>query len=509
MLHLLLSFSTPMLCLVGALLFAIFLVGQYLSGPLRSVPGPFLAKFTRAWYLWALWMGDFELRDIEYHRKYGAIWRVAPGEYSVDDPESAKTIYGHGSTFVKSPWYSAWAPPSLTSESLFSHRDPHYHALQRRKVSSFYSMSSLISHEPAVNDCISLLSARLSEIAKAGKTIDLQHYLRCYAFDVIGEITFGSRFGFLEQGEDKMGIFKALEERNAYGTYFGVFPAAHRIVFPSLPKTGGLSFLGDFTSRQISQRQEEPKSDQDEGPADMMTKVLRAHEADPEMTTFGDLVTTCRSNIGAGSDTTAISLSSIFYQLMKNPAVCEKLREEINLGLEQGRISSPITFKEAQSLIYLQAIIKESLRIHPATGLPLQRIVPPSVPLTIAGYPIPPGSSVGINSWVAHQNTAVFGSDAHLFRPERWLEFEEQGRGGEVEKYFMAFGLGSRTCIGKNISLLEISKLVPEMVRKFEFVLGEGVEEVGGEGRVRGLRGENRWFVKQLGFIVEVRRREK
>lgn len=104
---------------------------------------------------------------------------------------------------------------------------------------------------------------------------------------------------------------------------------------------------------------------------------------------------------------------------------------------------------------------------------------------------------MGINAWVAHRNKSVYGMDADMWRPERWLEFEEQGRTAEVEKYFFAFGMGSRTCIGKNISMMEMSKLVPQLLRRFEFRLPK--ETVKYKWRT-----VNRWFVKPLRLEVEV-----
>lgn len=208
------------------------------------------------------------------------------------------------------------------------------------------------------------------------------------------------------------------------------------------------------------------------------------------------------SNIRAGSDTTAITLSGIFYHLLKNPASFQRLRKEIDDAAATGKISDPIAFKETQELSYLQAVIKEGLRLHPAVGLPLARVVP-QAGATIAGRSIPAKSIVGINAWVAHQNQSVYGPDADSWRPERWLEIEQEGRGGEVERYFFAFGMGSRTCIGKNISLLEISKLVPTLVKKFDFQLSERMV---GEGR--SWKTVNRWFVKQLDLETQVRLRQ-
>jgi hypothetical protein len=74
---------------------------QYLLDPLRIVPGPFLARFSRLWYFLEIYKGNFEERNIVLHKKYGSIVRIAPHEYSVDDVDAARTIYGHGNAFVK------------------------------------------------------------------------------------------------------------------------------------------------------------------------------------------------------------------------------------------------------------------------------------------------------------------------------------------------------------------------------------------------------------------------
>lgn len=89
-----------------------------------------------------------------------------------------------------------------------------------------------------------------------------------------------------------------------------------------------------------------------------------------------NLLDACGSNIGAGSDTTAVTLSSALYHLYKNPDKLEKLRHEIDQKAKQGVISDPLTFQEAQDMPYLQAVIKETLRIHPAVGTILPRVVP-------------------------------------------------------------------------------------------------------------------------------------
>ncbi|KAG4433830.1 hypothetical protein IFR05_010678 [Cadophora sp. M221] len=505
MLSILLSLSASnvlLLAIAAPFLLAIF---QYVSDPLRAVPGPRLARYTRLWYLYKIYQGQFEKVNIGLHQRYGPVVRIAPNEYSIDDVAAAKTIYGHGNSFVKAPWYRAWMPPDPSQASLFADLDPHHHSLQRRKFASAYSMTSLMSYEPYVNNCLSLFITRFSEIARSGRSVDFAHWFQCYAFDVIGEITFGRRFGFLDGGIDGEDVFGAIESRTAYSTYVGMFPMLHDVLFHLLPRSGGHGFVGSYTRTRIASREQDlnkPELPEKniKGPEDFVSKFLRIRAEDPGKMTNADIFTMCQSNIGAGSDTTAITLSSILYHLLQHPTTHKRLQAELDEGIGSGAISSPITFKEANQLPYLQAVIKEALRLHPATGLPLARIVP-STGASIAGYNFPSGATVGINSWVAHHNTSIFGDDAGSWRPERWLEFQEQGRGAEVEKYFFAFGMGGRTCVGRNLSLLEVGKLIPEIVRRFEFVMDGG--EVSGVG----WKSISRWFVKPVEFEGRVSER--
>ncbi|TGO13465.1 hypothetical protein BTUL_0069g00320 [Botrytis tulipae] len=473
--------------------------------PLRHIPGPFLARFTRAWYFWKIYEGNFERTNKQLHNRYGPIVRIAPHEYSIDDVDAAKVIYSiGGDVFPKTSWYTTWQPANLVPASLFSELNPHIHSVQRRKVANYYSMSSMVGYEGYVDNCSELLSRHFVKLATSGDFVNMQHWLQCYAFDVIGEITFGQRFGFLDMGEDKDGVFEAIDNGGWYSTFVGIWSWLHAWIFPLLPKTGGIAFVVQFAADRIAEKekmlQEQSFSDRkEEGTPDIMTRILTASAKDPGKITRGDLNVTCQSNIAAGSDTTAITLSSVLYHLLKYPNTYQKLRDEVETAAREGRVSDPVTFKEAQKLPYLQAVLKEGLRVHPAVGMGLQRIVP-AEGTTIANQFIPGGSTVGINAYVAHQNTSVWGSDADQWRPERWLEIEEQGRGAEVEKYFMSFGMGSRTCIGKNISLLEMNKLVPQLVRRFDFELDPEVERNGG------IVCKNRWFVKQQNFRVRILR---
>jgi cytochrome P450 len=229
----------------------------------------------------------------------------------------------------------------------------------------------------------------------------------------------------------------------------------------------------NLTATEKREKEKEPLLPMSEKPPvkspDLLSKFLAAREARPEFMTDTLVQTMAVSMAFAGSETTAISLSAVFYYLLKNPRTLERLRQEIDEAAREGRFSDYetglVTWHESQTLPYLDACVKEAFRLHPAPGLPMERIVPKGG-LDIAGRYVKGGTIVGVSAWVVHRDEKIFGEKVDEFRPERWLTGGEEVKA--MNGTMLQFGMGSRTCIGKNISLLEIYKLVPTMLRRFE-----------------------------------------
>lgn len=192
----------------------------YTTRTLQSIPGPFWARFTRFWYFRRLWNGHFEDDNIRLHNQYGPIVRIAPDHYSINDRAALKTIYGTGTKFAKAAWYEGWKHPDPQRWTLFPDRDIKRHGWllssffwslvrvsanlitfvtgeTRKRFSSLYSMSSLVHYEEFVDQCADVFFQRLSEFAERDAKFNLGEWLQFYAFDVIGEITYGQRFGEL------------------------------------------------------------------------------------------------------------------------------------------------------------------------------------------------------------------------------------------------------------------------------------------------------------------------
>ena len=195
---------------------------------------------------------------------------------------------------------------------------------------------------------------------------------------------------------------------------------------------------------------------------DILSNLLATHTSQPTAFDAQALTSMATSNIFAGSDTTAISTRAIIYHLLKNPSCKAKLVAELDAARQAGELSFPVSLAQADSLPYLQAVMYEALRLHPAVGMSLPR-VSPSTGATIAGKFIPAGTTVGANPWVIHRDPQVFGDDVEAFRPERWIEKSESegqdgGKGGygDMQRFFFAFGAGARMCLGRNISWMEM-----------------------------------------------------
>ncbi|KAH7081133.1 pisatin demethylase [Paraphoma chrysanthemicola] len=462
---------------------------QTVLSPLRNVPGPFLARFTRLWELYVIRKHDFATYNIALHEKYGPVVRLAPNRYSINDAEATRIILGHHNALDKSGYYLPFGSPFETNT--FSEPSISVHARMRRSFASLYSNTHLLSYEPFVDSCNSMLLKRLEEYASNGQQLDIRELMQFYAFDVIGEITMGSSFGLMEDAGDKSGIISAIDESIVHGAYVGLVPEVHTIlgvVIRLFDIKHGTLRIGNFVDTCINNRVNgRTKSPEDR--QDFIDKMLPLEAAGRASRFHTKLA--CQQNVAAGSDTTAISLAAVIAYLAMNPSTLAKLRSEMDEATARGELSNPVTFKQAQKLLYLQAVIQEALRLHPAVGAPLTRIIRPGG-ATLAGHFFPEGTEVGVNAWVLHRNAAVFGAEADVFQPERWLtpNLEEKAH---LERNLLSFGAGPRVCLGKNISLLEMSKVVPQIVRRFDFEMVRR-DELGDESE---YKWKTYWFTKQ------------
>lgn len=137
------------------------------------------------------------------------------------------------------------------------------------------------------------------------------------------------------------------------------------------------------------------------------------------------------------------------------------------------------------------------MRLHPGVPMPLERTVPAGG-AKCCGYSLPEGTDVGVAPSAINCRREAFGDDADAFRPERWIDSSEEQL-SIMEKNFISFGMGARLCIGKNIALLEMTKLVPQFLRHFD------LEWAGEES---GWQISGYWFAKQDDVLMRIKDRK-
>lgn len=385
----------------------------------------------------------------------------------------------------------------------------------KKPIANAFSLSTLLTNEAAVDSCSLLLFDKLMPYADENKPVDLGEWIQFYTFDVVGELTFAKKLGFLETGGDVDGMIETIEGILEYASQIGQVPVWHNFLLgnPLLPylipsmenwnqvltftlkavnsvlglETGSGATLkkgGELDVEALDQR------------GDMLSKWYAVKLSQPERMSTRDIVVHLSTNVFAGSDTTAIAIRAVLYHLLKNPDKMQKVLKEVDEAAAEGKLSSPVSFKESTNhLPYMQAAIKEGIRIHPSVGLLLERHVPQGGSV-ICGKHIPEGTIVGINAWVTQHDVDVF-PEPDSFRPERWMDASEDEL-KMMEQSFFAFGAGTRTCIGRHIAVMEMAKIIPELLRRFEVSLADPNSE---------WKTKNIWFVQQEGLICKLKRR--
>ena len=391
----------------------------------------------------------------------------------------------------------------------------------KKPIASAYSLSMIKEFEPLLDSTTAVFLSRLDELfASTGKVCDLGKWLQYYAFDVIGEMTFSKRLGFLEKGQDVEGIVASVARNFDRCSVLGQMPwldmwtYKNPIYLKFFAKQATNPVIA-FGQRRLDERIHDTDEDETgidiKDPAlrekvlhgvlpsrpDFLSRFLTLHEEQPDVVTHRQLLAYLFMNINAGSDTIGSSVRAVFYYLLKNPDSLAELMGELQQAHKDGKLTVPLpTWPECQALPYLNAVIKEALRLNPALALPMERVVPDGPGLTIDYHTFPPGTIVGINPWVLQRDPRIFGEDAEQWEPKRWLDKDAE-RLKHMDHHLLSFGAGKRTCLGRNIAMLELTKLVPALLMRYEMRLSEP----GREWKI-----VNSWVVRQEGLEVVMSR---
>ncbi|KAI7779521.1 hypothetical protein LA080_000805 [Diaporthe eres] len=459
--------------------------------PLRHFPGPWYAACS------SLPLGlvsitskepDWLMSLVRKYGKDGRPIRITPTLLFFYKASALNDIYWNSKCNTKSSMYGHDA---LGPRSIFQVTDSQEHKELRKAVGGAPWGVGLIKKnwESRVDNLIRMFLSNQKKPIETGEPVILSDKVAEFAADVLTTIVFTQPWGFLANDRDERGLIRAWRDGLALFGLSQRWRFLREVILPSplgphvLPRESdetGNGWLVTQANREIAERERrmemgEPRPD----PPDMLQLTLEATVggSGEDYGSARPLTPTQKTAhmtllIQAGVDTTGSGLGATLRLLLTHPHALERVRAEIAAADAKGLLSPVVQYDETRAhLPYMSACIRESLRVNP----PIPNILPRLAPrggIEIDGNFIPAGTEMASQAYVVQRDADVFGAE-NEFRPERWLGSEEQVAKMDAAMY--VFGMGARVCLGKEIALMEMHKLVPEIVRRFDLeVLEEG-----------------------------------
>ncbi|GKZ23416.1 hypothetical protein AbraIFM66951_009699 [Aspergillus brasiliensis] len=444
--------------------YLVYLIHKYFTDPLSSIPAAhILSPYTTKW------ITHHRTRTTEVkaiytaHRAHGPIIRLSPTELSINSLEGLRAIYTQGA-FEKHAFY-ADTFMNFHTPNLVGMLENKRHGEQKRLLSGVYAKSYLLRSGDVGVLGREVVVRRLGEYLRGVVANGVVNVLP--VFQAVG-MDFTSGFVFGMQGGTRF-----LEDLTSWGVWLGQYESFKRMSREE-------RYMG-FVERWclglcegVSSRESEP-----------MTQAVvydRLKEGLERKKVSGDVKLAVASEVldhlVAGHETTGITITYIMWELSKRPDLQMRLRDELASlsGLRYTEEMEEIPpLADIDALPLLDAIVRETLRLHAPAPAPLPRVTPPEG-TWIHGYYIPGGVQVSSSAYSLHRIEEVFPSPEEWI-PSRWMDAGD--RIHDMRRLFYPFGTGGRMCLGSNFALLEIKMVIAMVYANYspEVVDDEGIEQ--------------------------------
>ncbi|TLD36370.1 hypothetical protein E2P81_ATG03259 [Venturia nashicola] len=385
---------------VLGLYLAIRIAGAIFTGittPLKTIPGPAWSRFTNLPLKKAVVGGRRIFFIDELHQKYGSVVRISPNELSISDIEGFKQIHSFNARFSKNYWYDKLT--IFPRHSVFTFATAKEHSARRKLFAKGFSKTTMRDHyEPVVAQKAKLAVEGIKKRALAGNA-DLMQWWTFLATDTVGELGFGESFGMLEKGE-KTEYIRVLERAlvgNGIGAELPFVRAIGRLIPTKVTREAfdATNYILQYGQRAVDNAKAMG------GDSNLMANVLRESEKEDSKLDDLDVQVEATSLIFAGSGTTANTLTYLVYAVLQRPELRKQIEQEVS--------ELPGTFNDAdlENLPILNATLQETLRLYCAVPGTLPRVVP-SGGVTIGGYFIPEGITVGTQAYTMHRKPDIW-----------------------------------------------------------------------------------------------------
>ncbi|KAF2499486.1 putative P450 monooxygenase [Lophium mytilinum] len=414
------------------------------------------------------------------------------------DPRALADVLVHNSYDIeKPPWVRSFLRQFLGDGLLISEGEEH--KFQRKHIMPAFSFRHIKELYPIFwQKSLELTEAIAAEIHEhpevpAGEkggvpsgVVVINHWASKATMDIIGLAGLGRDIQALKNSDDELikNYEEILEPTTEKGLYFVLNLLISQRLLRALPWR--INEVIRITSsnlkaicRQFVQEKKQLMRTQKEDQKDILSVLIESND-------FSDdsLVDQLLTFLAAGHETTSSAFTWVTHLLAINPDIQSTLRKEVFANLPSPS-TSPVSGDDISALLeslpYLNGVCAETLRLFPTIPV-TSRIT--TRPTTISDNPIPAGIQVIVAPWAINRSPTLWGSDAEVFRPERWIDYSTSpprfnGSGGADSNFaFSTFIQGPRSCIGERFARAELRALVAVFVGKFMMEMADPNEVV-------------------------------
>ncbi|KAK2791469.1 hypothetical protein FQN53_002578 [Emmonsiellopsis sp. PD_33] len=431
---------------------------------LHKFPGPFLARLSNVYGMMLSAKNRQYYDELQkLHQQYGDYVRIGPNELSITDPGAVQAIYSGRAKVSKGPWYDIMLP----KVTLHTERDKKEHARRRKVWDMALSSKAVRSYEPCVRKHINQLVNRIDGMLD--NPMDITEWFNYFSLDLMGSMGFGRSFNMVADGKEpfvlKMFRMHASNVVELLGHLPWVFPFLK--IIERMNKTAGQfwKWIGGRARERIADNPESP---------DVFSYLLKAYHEGPQTPKHElDLHADAFLVVIAGSDTTASTLIHLFSHIAADRSLLTQLQTELDQFSE-------LSYDKICSIILLDAVINETLRLHPVVPSGTQRLTPPEG-IRIGDRYIPGNVIVKMPSHAMFRDKRNF-HQPNEFIPERWTTRPELVKNASV---FIPFNGGPYACAGKQLAMMELRLVTAELLRRFDVELApeQDIGEFWGGGK--------------------------
>ncbi|KAL1945428.1 hypothetical protein VTO73DRAFT_2279 [Trametes versicolor] len=488
----------------------VYSIYRFLTRPsISHIPGPESTSFWLG-HLPELFQEQAGETDFKWQAEFGGIVRVkAPfGEDMlwISDPKALQYVYQtSGYNFPKQPERRILS--RLIGDTGLTWAEGDVHKRQRKVMLPAFGMPESKALLPVFRHYAEQVTLKWKDLLtgqSAGSvTVNVHEDVAPATLEAIGEAAFDYKLGVLDDEASELGkaysnlvatIFSAPSNAKIFMQNIAHYVPMRiqEFLYDRLPGKGlDKARFNRVAAHKVANQLLDMKTEalmMGKGNRDVMSILVKANAAESEAhrLSHDEIVSQMRTILLAGQETTSNTLSWALMELARQPHIQTRLREEVH-AMERtirARGDADFTVADFEAMPYLQAVLREILRFFPAVPHTYRQslhddVLPLSKPITtrtgkvVHEVPIRAGLRLILSVCAYNREKDVWGEDAHVFNPDRWLESSKTKRGTNVGVFsnLLTFAGGVRACIGWRFAIYEVQAFLTELVSNFQFEL--------------------------------------